>query len=84
LRLDKKEAALRTEQPVIVPGKSSESPLIQRITSHDADENDAAAEVEPQVDSGSDRITHSAGSIKERFGESIGRTKLRCDRNCSR
>jgi hypothetical protein len=38
LRLDTKAGALRTEEPVIVPGKSGESVLIQRITSQDADE----------------------------------------------
>ncbi len=35
LRLDTKEEALRKTDPVIVPGKSSESILVQRITSHD-------------------------------------------------
>jgi len=38
LRLDVKESALRKSEPVIVPGKSRESELIQRITSQDADE----------------------------------------------
>jgi mono/diheme cytochrome c family protein len=35
LRLDTKEGALRTENPVIVPGKSAESDLVARITSPD-------------------------------------------------
>ncbi len=38
LRLDLKEDALRTENPVIVPGKSVESELIARIESADPDE----------------------------------------------
>jgi len=38
LRLDVKEGALRVADPVIIPGKSSESELILRITSHDPDE----------------------------------------------
>jgi hypothetical protein len=38
LRLDTKEDALRTEGPVIVPGKSADSELIRRILSDDADE----------------------------------------------
>ena len=35
LRLDTKEGALRTENPIIVPGKSSDSDLLSRITSTD-------------------------------------------------
>jgi hypothetical protein len=38
LRLDTKEGALRTVDPVIVPGKSSESEVFLRVTSKDADE----------------------------------------------
>jgi hypothetical protein len=38
LRLDLKESALRVADPIIVPGKSTESELIQRITSRDPDE----------------------------------------------
>src|SRR3954449_5645645 len=38
LRLDVKDAALRTTDPVIVPGKSGESELISRIVSADPDE----------------------------------------------
>jgi hypothetical protein len=38
LRLDLKEIALRKTEPVIVPGKSSESELIQRVASSDVDE----------------------------------------------
>jgi hypothetical protein len=38
LRLDIKESALRTAEPVIVPGKSGESELIIRVTSPDPDE----------------------------------------------
>ncbi len=38
LRLDVKEGALRTKDPVVIPGKSSESELIRRITSLDRDE----------------------------------------------
>jgi len=37
LRLDQKEIALRKSEPVIVPGKSAESELIQRITSQELD-----------------------------------------------
>jgi hypothetical protein len=38
LRLDSKQSALRTNEPVIVPGKSAESELIRRTQSTDADE----------------------------------------------
>lgn len=38
LRLDVKDGALRTTDPVIVPGKSTESELIHRITSTDPEE----------------------------------------------
>src|SRR5689334_19110827 len=38
LRLDIKESALRTEEPVIVAGKSGESELIRRIESEDPEE----------------------------------------------
>jgi mono/diheme cytochrome c family protein len=38
LRLDLKESALRAQDPVIVPGKSSESELVRRIKSGDPDE----------------------------------------------
>src|SRR5579863_1463816 len=38
LRLDTKEGALRTDNPIIVPGKSGESDLIVRITSTDPNE----------------------------------------------
>jgi hypothetical protein len=38
LQLDTEADALRTEQPVIVPGKSGESELVRRITSTDPDE----------------------------------------------
>ena len=38
LRLDEKQSALRTNEPIIVPGKSAESELIRRILSTDADE----------------------------------------------
>lgn len=38
LRLDLPQSALRTDNPVIVPGKSSASELIKRILSTDADE----------------------------------------------
>ena len=38
LRLDLKETALRTKDAVIVPGKSSESELIERVTARDADQ----------------------------------------------
>jgi hypothetical protein len=38
LRLDTKEAALRTKDPIIVPGKSGESELILRVTSDDNEE----------------------------------------------
>jgi hypothetical protein len=38
LRLDRKESALRVEDPIILPGKSADSELVRRITSRDADE----------------------------------------------
>jgi hypothetical protein len=38
LRLDVKESALRTKEPIIVPGKSAESELIRRVASDDVDE----------------------------------------------
>src|SRR5262245_38289475 len=38
LRLDTKEGALRTKDPIIVPGKSGESELILRVTSDDDEE----------------------------------------------
>jgi hypothetical protein len=38
LRLDVKESALRAADPIIVPGKSTESELFQRIGSRDPDE----------------------------------------------
>src|SRR5262245_47602750 len=38
LRLDTKEDALRTENAVIVPGKSGQSELFRRIVTEDADE----------------------------------------------
>ncbi len=38
LRLDQKSSALRTKDPIIIPGKSAASELIARVTSTDADE----------------------------------------------
>jgi hypothetical protein len=38
LRLDDEQSALRTNEPIIVPGKSAESELIRRVSSMDADE----------------------------------------------
>ncbi|HKI20505.1 MAG TPA: DUF1549 domain-containing protein, partial [Isosphaeraceae bacterium] len=38
MRLDLKESALRATDPIIVPGKSTDSELFQRITSRDKDE----------------------------------------------
>jgi hypothetical protein len=38
LRLDTQEGAYRKDDPVILPGKSAESLLIQRVTTHDPDE----------------------------------------------
>ncbi len=38
LRLDVKEGALRTDSPVVVPGKSGESELARRVSSADPDE----------------------------------------------
>jgi hypothetical protein len=38
LRLDREEGALAGENPVVVPGKPDESPLVQRISSSDPDE----------------------------------------------
>ncbi len=37
LRLDQQESALRTDKPIIVPGKSGDSELMKRILSADAD-----------------------------------------------
>ena len=37
LRLDQQEGALRTEKPIVVPGKSGESELMKRLLSADAD-----------------------------------------------
>ncbi len=38
LRLDVKDGALRSKDPVVVPGKSGESEVFARIISHDPDE----------------------------------------------
>ncbi|MDR3632688.1 MAG: DUF1553 domain-containing protein, partial [Isosphaeraceae bacterium] len=38
LRLDLKDDALRTKEPVIVPGKSAESEVVLRVTSNEPDE----------------------------------------------
>src|SRR5688572_14808576 len=38
LRLDLKEGIFRSKDPILVPGKSSESELIKRITTHDEDD----------------------------------------------
>jgi mono/diheme cytochrome c family protein len=38
LRLDVKEGALRTKDPVLIPGKSGESEVFSRVTSTDPDE----------------------------------------------
>ncbi len=38
LRLDIKDGALRKDDPIIVAGKKSESPLFERVSSHDPDE----------------------------------------------
>jgi hypothetical protein len=38
LRLDTKEGALRTKDPIVIPGKNSESELILRVTSDDKEE----------------------------------------------
>ncbi|MBI3880884.1 MAG: PSD1 domain-containing protein [Verrucomicrobia bacterium] len=38
LRLDKQEDALRTKDPIIIPGKSAKSELVRRITTKDADD----------------------------------------------
>lgn len=38
LRLDVKESALRSKDPIIVPGKSGDSELIRRVETDDADE----------------------------------------------
>ena len=45
LRLDVKEGALRTTDPVIVPGKSGESELVSRVTSTGPRRGDAAPQV---------------------------------------
>ncbi len=37
LRLDQQDSALRSEKPIVVPGKSGESELMKRILSKDAD-----------------------------------------------
>src|SRR4051794_29035281 len=38
LRLDLKDAALRTKEPIIVPGKSAESELVRRVESQDVED----------------------------------------------
>jgi hypothetical protein len=38
LRLDLKESALRSKEPIIIPGKSAESELVRRIESDDPEE----------------------------------------------
>ena len=38
LRLDVQESALRSKDPIIVPGKSRDSELIRRVETDDADE----------------------------------------------
>ena len=85
LRLDVKEGALRTKDPVIVPGKSSESELVERITSTDPDE------VMPPPKSGK-KLTGSQidssrnGSTRERAGRGTGRSSRsagRARRRCA-
>jgi hypothetical protein len=59
LRLDLKETALRKTEAVIVPGKSGESELIQRIASKDVDE------VMPPLKSGKKLSEHQIDSLKK-------------------
>ncbi len=72
LRLDVKETALRKTEPVIVPGKSGESELIQRVTSKDADERDAAAEIGQEADRAPDRaleeVDRPGGALEQALG----------------
>jgi hypothetical protein len=59
LRLDIKEGALRTSDPVIVPGKSADSELILRIVSTDPDE------VMPPRKSGKTLTPHQVELLKK-------------------
>ena len=58
LRLDLKETALRKTEAVIVPGKSGESELIERVASNDADE------VMPPPKSGKKLTAHQIELLK--------------------
>jgi hypothetical protein len=59
LRLDLKETALRQNEPVIVPGKSGESELIERVSSKDVDE------LMPPHGSGKKLTTHQIDLLKK-------------------
>jgi hypothetical protein len=59
LRLDVKQGALRTQDPVLIPGKSGESELIRRIVSTDPDE------VMPPRKSGKTITPHQVGLLKQ-------------------
>ncbi len=59
LRLDVKEGALRTKDPVIVPGKSGESELFHRVSSTDPDE------VMPPLKSGKKLTTAQIEIVKK-------------------
>jgi hypothetical protein len=59
LRLDTKAGALRTSDPIIVPGKSGESELILRIVSEDPDE------VMPPRKSGKTLTPHQVELLKK-------------------
>ena len=59
LRLDLKETALRKTEPVIVPGKSGESELIERVVSNDIDD------VMPPQKSGKKLTAHQIDLLKK-------------------
>ena len=72
LRLDVKEGALRTADPVIVPGKSGESELIRRVASKDADEVMPPPQVGQDADGAPDRaaeeVDRPGGDLEQALG----------------
>src|SRR5271165_5114414 len=59
LRLDVKESALRSKDPIIVPGKSGDSELIRRLDADDADE------LMPPPKSGRKLTNHQKATLKQ-------------------
>ena len=73
LRLDLEETgAADKDEPVIVPGKSGESELIERVTSKDVDELMPPAEVGQEADRRPDRtleaVDRSGGELEQALG----------------